>query len=166
MPDALQPDPTVKASRPVHFDWKDVDDDSGVTYTLQVATNDKFEDILVEKEGLTASEYTLAKDEDLESVIKQTPYFWRVKAADSAANESDWSEAGSFYLGTVLTLPNGETDLRMSALVVYIAGALLAGAIAGAFFLGRRFSRRKIIITNGPFPALRQPEHKELDVYS
>jgi hypothetical protein len=137
-----------------------------------VARNDKFDTLLIEKEGLTESQYTLTPDEDLESVIKQTPYFWRVKATDSAENESDWSEPASFYLGTVLTLPNGEGDLTMSALAVYIMGAVVIAVVVGVFLLGRRFSRRKIVIASGPVVAVQAPDHKELaqprdpDVYS
>jgi hypothetical protein len=119
---------------------------SGTTYLLQVTIDDKFEDIILEKEGLVASEYTLTKEENLKPVVKNDSYYWRVKSVDNAGNESAWSEEASFYLGFVLTLPNGETELALSAIVVYIVVAIGVLVISTAFFIGRRTSRRRIYL--------------------
>ena len=48
---------------------------------------------------------TLTKAEKLASVKEEHPYYWRVKAIDSAANESEWSEPNSFYVGYSFVLP-------------------------------------------------------------
>lgn len=102
VPEPLLPETDVKAESPVHFDWESVTDDSlPVTYTLQVATGDDFTvaSIVRERKGLTDSEYTLTEEEKLEPRAKETPYYWRVKAIDSASNESAWSTPKSFYTG-------------------------------------------------------------------
>ena len=133
IPAPLLPLDGDKAKSQAFFDWKDVDDFSlPVTYTFQIATDDEFteDSIVLKKEGLTDSEYTIAKEEKLESTKKEAPYSWRVKAIDGASNESEWSGAGSFYVGFVF---------EMSSWVFYVLGVL--GALLFiflGFLLGRR----------------------------
>ncbi len=116
------------------FDWcgdatdlsKEVTDDSlPITYTLQIATSlEDFEGSIVrERTGLTDSEYTLAKEERLESVSKENPYYWRVKARDAASNEVV-SGVGSFYVGFSFALPKWAiyTLSVVGALVLFILG--------------------------------------------
>jgi hypothetical protein len=81
-----------------HFDWEDVSDPSGVSYTLQVALDSNFETLTLEKTGLTASEYTVGEAEMFRFPKRADPYYWRVKAVDGTATESDWSLAASFYV--------------------------------------------------------------------
>ena len=98
----LLPEEASRAEAETYFYWEGVTDDSlPVTYTLQVATDDDFTSaaIVLEKEGLTDSEYAIAEEEKLEPRKKEAPYYWRVKAIDSASNESKWSAPGSFYIG-------------------------------------------------------------------
>jgi hypothetical protein len=123
------------------FDWcgdatdltKEVTDLSlPITYTLQVATEEDFSlgSLVLEKTGLTESEYTIIKEERLKSVSKETPYYWRVKAIDAASNESQWSGTGSFYVGFTFSMPQP---------VIYTllgVGALLLGVLG--FWLGRK----------------------------
>jgi hypothetical protein len=137
------PETGTKASRPVRFDWKDVKDDSGVVYALQVSTDNRFNHIVVEKEGLTTSEYILSSNETLKSVVKTSPYYWRVKARDNAGNEGDWSQEQSFYLGFVLTLPNGNPDMTLSALWIYLIVLIAISVVGFAFWLGRYTIQRR-----------------------
>jgi len=98
----LLPEEASRAEAETYFYWEDVTDDSlPVTYTLQVATDEDFTSasIVLAQEGLTDSEYAIAEEEKLEPRKKGTPYYWRVKATDSASNESEWSAPGSFYIG-------------------------------------------------------------------
>lgn len=99
------------------FDWSDVTDPSGVSYTLQVATNPQFSSLLLSKEGLTHSQYALTDGE----ALGRGTYYWRVKAVDGASNESSWSVAWSF---DIVLLPTW-------ALMTVIIGsvALVAGTI-------------------------------------
>ena len=103
-PQPLLPEMGVETEQPVHFDWKDVDDPSGVTYVLQIATRKDFaaNSIVLEKTGLAESAYTITQAEKLAPVGKEEPYYWRVKAVDGASNESEWTGAGSFYTGLAL----------------------------------------------------------------
>ena len=100
-PGLLLPEETNRAEAETYFNWEDVTDDSlPVTYTLQIATNADFTpaSIVLEKEGLTDSDYTITEEERLEPTKKEAPYYWRVKAIDSASNESEWSAPGLFYI--------------------------------------------------------------------
>jgi len=99
MPVPLLPKVASVAEAEAHFDWEDVDDLSGVTYTLEVASDADFTTIVLEKEGLPHSEYPVTKEEKLESTEKEVPYYWRVKAVDGASNESEWAPSGLFYVG-------------------------------------------------------------------
>ncbi len=99
MPMPLLPKLTSTAEAEAHFDWEDVTDPSGVSYTLQVASDADFTTIVLEKEGLSHSEYTVAEEEKLESTEKEAPYYWRVKAVDGTSNESEWTYPRLFYVG-------------------------------------------------------------------
>jgi len=132
IPQPLLPEMDTKPERPITFDWLNVTDPSGVTYILQVATDQNFANIILQKEGLTESEYTMTvtEDEALESTKKDAPYLWRIRAVDGAGNESGWTGAGSFDVGFTFEMPNW---------VIYLLIGL--GGIAlffVGFFIGRR----------------------------
>ena len=95
-----------KAESRGHFDWGDVSDPSGVTYTLQIATDDKFtaSSVVLEKSRFTESEYTLTKEERLKPTKKEAPCYWRIQAIDGAGNESGWTTPGPFYVGSTFEL--------------------------------------------------------------
>ena len=134
IPEPLKPEMKLKAKARTYFDWEDVLDESGVTYNLQVATKDDFApaNIVFEKTGLTKSEYTLTADEKLTTTSKEVPYYWRVKAVDGAANQSQWSGTGEFFV-------TGFLGFSQSTIYILIGIAALALAIFG-FWLGRRTS--------------------------
>ncbi len=137
-PVLLIPEDNTRAEAMASFDWDDVTDESGVTYTLQVAIKDSFaaSHIVLEKVGLSDSEHTIAEDEKLEPSSKESPHYWRVKAVDKAANESEWSDVGPFYVGSRFIL--SETVKRV------LIGLGIAGAGFLGFWLGRRtaYARR------------------------
>ncbi|MBE9512500.1 MAG: IPT/TIG domain-containing protein [Chloroflexi bacterium] len=137
IPAPLLPEMDTKAEALAEFDWESVTDDSGVTYTLQIATSEDFtaSSIVLEKTGLASSEYTLTKEEALESTAKEDPYYWRLKAVDGASNESGWTGVGSFYVSSSLF------DLSGKSWLIHLwwgLGALGAG-FAG-YFVGKRRS--------------------------
>jgi len=133
VPPPLLPEMGVKAEPQTHFDWDDVEDPSGVTYTLQIATDEDFpeDSIILEKKGLAESEYTLTEEEKLESVKKEEPYYWRVRAVDGASNQGDWSTPGWFYVG--FQWP----ELKGWLLYVLIGIGAVVFLLLG-FWLGRR----------------------------
>ncbi len=130
-PGLLLPEDGEKAEAEVYFDWEDVTSLSPpVVYQVQVASGGNFAELVLEKKDLTESEYTVTKDEKLAAVKKDAPYYWRVRAIDSAGNKSEWSVPGSFHVGFYLALPSW-------ALYILIAiGAIIIGFLA--FWLGRR----------------------------
>ena len=100
IPQPLSPEDAAKASSMATFEWKAVTDPSEpVTYSLQVAADRDFANIVVQKAGIEEASYTLTKDERLESTKKEEPYYWRIQAVDGADNESGWTAPGSFYVG-------------------------------------------------------------------
>ena len=137
MPIPLLPEGGSTAEAETHFDWEEVEDISQpITYTLQVATDKDFTSIVLEKEGLTQTEYTLTAEEMLASTEKTAPYYWRVKAVDGASNESAWTYQMSFYVGVSWTaLPS------WAWYILYALGAVLL-AILG-FWLRKRRAEKK-----------------------
>ena len=134
-PLASLPESGGEAEAQALFDWADVIDPSGVTYTLQVATSSDFNPaaVVLEKTGLTASQYTLTEGQALEATGEEAPYYWRVKATDGAENVGEWSTAGSFYVsGTLFEISGGVQYALMG-----VGGLVL---LALGFWLGRRTS--------------------------
>ncbi len=135
-PMPLKPEMGIKAESPVYFDWEEVTDPSGVTYTLQIAeenfTSENFSSdfIVLEKTGITTSEYTLTEGEKLESASKEAPYYWHVKAVDGASNASEWAGTGAFTVGFTFGMSQWViyTLFGIGALILFIFG----------FWLGRK----------------------------
>jgi hypothetical protein len=133
VPELAEPAENTKTEAQVHFDWRDVTDPSlPVTYVLQVASNRSFSSVVLEEKGLSGSEYALAEDEQLPSVKKEAPYYWRVKAIDGAGNESEWSAPSSFYVGFVFELSGWVlyTLMAIGGLILLLIGFLLGRRIA------------------------------------
>jgi hypothetical protein len=140
IPQPLEPEMDTIPERPEKFEWYGVTDPSGVTYTLQIAKDKNFTDVVLEKEGLTKSEYTMTQTEDekLESTEDGDGYWWRVRATDGALNMSNWSGTKSFVVGVVgsiITIPTWAN--------------YLLGAVGGAllFFTGLLLVRRKVKVS-------------------
>jgi hypothetical protein len=115
-----------------YFDWSDVSDDSGITYTLQIALDSDFNLLLLTKKGLETSEYTLTEYEELESDQTDTPHYWRVKAVDGALNESGWTYPNLFYVGSPLSA------LPVWALYLLGVVAIVLFSIFGYWLWNRR----------------------------
>ena len=129
----LTPETGTRAKSTTYFDWEAVTDASGISYVLQVATDEKFSSgsLVLEKDGLSVSEYVLTKDEKLSATDKESPYYWRVKSVDGAANESV-SEPWSFHVGLAFS------KLPTPARVVIIVAVVLAVAYVAYEVIRRR----------------------------
>ena len=122
-----------KADAATYFDWDDVTDDSlPVTYDLQIATDAEFTNILLDKTGLTTSEYTLTEEEALESTSEEAPYYWRIRSVDAAFNTSGWTGAGTFTVGFAF-------GFELTGWVLYL---LIAVGALVLFFIGLWVGRR------------------------
>jgi len=117
-PTLLLPENGVRQGSRPSFSWGVVNDPSGVTYTLQIATDDSFNTLLLDKPGLTQSPYRLSHEEALRSTDSDAPYYWRVKVVDGASNESAWSTPRSFY---VRFLPQWAIYVIIAAVAVAIS---------------------------------------------
>ncbi|MFC1961782.1 IPT/TIG domain-containing protein [Chloroflexota bacterium] len=119
-PTPLLPANAAPTKSRAYLDWSDVTDPSlPVSYQLQIATDMNFATVIADKETLTESQYTLPEEERLQAVKQNTTYFWRVKAVDSASNESEWSEPWYFYVAApptpTLLLPEADTKAEAMA---------------------------------------------------
>jgi len=100
IPALLIPENGGKAPARAYFDWGDVTDPSlPVTYSLQIAGDQAFTSLILEVNTLTKSEYTLPEGTELPKTTGESPYYWRVRATDAAANVGDWSAPDSFHVG-------------------------------------------------------------------
>jgi hypothetical protein len=72
---------------------------------LQIARTADFQQPILEKNGISTSQYTLSGEEALRPSRRFTHYYWRVRAVDSASNVGDWSEPVAFQVETSSTLP-------------------------------------------------------------
>ena len=89
----------VSRVRPT-FEWSEVSDESGVRYSLQIAssanvTTAGFVEPVLSKQGLVGTNYTLNATE----ALPYGTYYWIVQAIDGAENESGWTAARSFRAG-------------------------------------------------------------------
>ena len=130
VPALLLPANDTKGDALARFTWSAVTDPSGVTYTLQVATDATFANIILERKDLTTPTYQLTEVQRLKSVSKKEPYYWRVKATDGAFNESDWTKPQPFFVGFVLATWGLYTIFGFIGLLIGVLG----------FWLGRRTS--------------------------
>jgi len=85
---------------------------------------------VMEKAGLTESEYTAMEEEKLAAVKKDAHYYWRVRDIDDTGNEGEWSVPGSFHVGFYLALPG------WARYTLIAFGAIIIGVLA--FWRGRR----------------------------
>ena len=134
-PQPILPAIDSKPERPVTFDWKDVTDPSSVTFVLQIARDKGFADMVIEKQGLVESQYTMSQTEDemLESTQKAANYWWRVKAVDGAGNDSRWTSVRSFNIGFVSAMAGW-----LKYLLIGLGALVLLGI---AFFVGKQIGR-------------------------
>ncbi len=98
-PTLTLPENASKQKEIITFDWSDVTDASlPVTYTLQIATDSGFTNIVLNVASLTASTYTLTEGQELAKLADDGSYYWRVKATDAAGNSS-YSNTSTFTVG-------------------------------------------------------------------
>jgi hypothetical protein len=131
-PELLSPSDSTQVNAVTEFEWSAVTDPNGVTYTLQIARNAGFSDLVVEKKGLATTAYQLTEEERLKPASKQQPYYWRVKAVNGAFSESPWTSPQSFFVGFVLAT---------WAYYLIGGGAAVVAGLSG-YWLGTRMRRQ------------------------
>lgn len=107
------------------LNWAPVDDDSGVTYDLQVGTGLEFSNPILEKGGLTDPSYALLERE----ALSRGTYYWRVRAVDRASNTAPWSEPFEVKSGVIAP---------WMILVVIALGAMATGGAGYSYVSYRR----------------------------
>lgn len=87
----------------VGFDWSDSTDPSGVTYTLQIATDANFNSIILSQGGLGTSFYQLQGGQAL---TRGQQYYWRLGVSDNQNN-------AAFGQGTPFTIHDKAVSYRL-----------------------------------------------------
>ena len=106
VPETFVPKPGSVVGSQATFAWGSVYDPSEpVAYALQISETRDFVHPVLQKKGLSLSEYTLTAEEALRPNRQFTCYYWRVNATDSASNEGLWSEPIAFRVEPYNTLP-------------------------------------------------------------
>ena len=123
--------------------WEEVEDDSGVRYTLQIAHDRNFDDKILDLKDLDDPRHPLTEEEKL----PRGDYFWRVKAVDKASNESEWSD--------VYEMKSGLMPIWLLAMLVAL-GLVATGGGAYAYLNSRRRLREEAIPPE--FVRILQPE--------
>ncbi|MGI2336656.1 MAG: IPT/TIG domain-containing protein [Dehalogenimonas sp.] len=128
------PDGIEKPKQPIVYEWADVTDDSGVTYTLEVFTTPELNVLILKKEGLTTSSYTATEAEKLPSVSKDAPYYWRVTATDGAGNVGTPTEPVAFTVGFSFGDLIPDNVPTWAWITIGVIVVLLAGGLAYYFY--------------------------------
>jgi len=112
------------------FEWSAVSDDSGVRYSLQVATSANFtaSSVIASVTDLTEASYTLTE------ALPYGSYYWIVQAVDGAENEGDWTAARSFRVGL---LPMWGLIAIIVAIVVLLVALIRALVIRRSIYYDR-----------------------------
>ena len=74
IPEPVLRELVIAAEAEAHFDWEGVDVLSGVTYSLQVASDADFAKIEMERSRLTDSEYDTTEEDRLKLIKRDEPY--------------------------------------------------------------------------------------------
>jgi hypothetical protein len=112
------------------FEWSAVSDDSGVLYSLQIATSADFSapSVIVSVTGLTEASYTPTE------ALSNGTYYWILQAVDGAENESGWTAPRSFRVGL---LPLWGFIAAIVAAVILLALAIRALVVRRSVFYDR-----------------------------
>ena len=131
MPAPLLPDIDSIMEASIFFDWQDASSlNPPVTYNFQIGTDLGFSSVVLERIGLTISEYILTEEDKLPKTRQDIPYFWRIQAVDNDQNEGDWSTPRSFYYQSGFTFPSWAIYTLIGI------AAVLVGYLA--YWVGRR----------------------------
>jgi hypothetical protein len=112
------------------FMWSAVSDESGVHYSLQIATSanvtvtGEFADPIIAVTGLVGTNYTVTE------ALPYGTYYWIMQAIDGAGNERGWTAARSFHAGI---LP------MWAFIAIIVAIAVLIVALIRALVRRRRY---------------------------
>lgn len=100
--------------------WQPVADASGVTYSLRLARDAEFTDIILSISGLSETSYSVSESHALPAGT----YYWQVKAVDGAQNDSGWSGVCHF-----------KCDFLPLSMFILIIVVLVASAGLAVYFL-------------------------------
>ena len=126
-PTATLPVDGTRLPKDVHFEWSVVSDASGVTYTLEIADDPSFANVIMSQANILANYIDITEDSKM-LTGRDRAYYWRIKAVDRASNESLWSPVNSFYKGhNIFTIINNMPDWVRWTLIAL--GIILFGAL-------------------------------------
>ena len=127
---------STMANSLISFDWTDVSDSNGVSYTIDISDDASFSNIVATASGLSASAHTVSS-----SLDRSKQYFWRIRTTDALGNTQAWP--GQWF--AIRPMRSGlkvAADANM-ANVVYLqnglAGSEHTTSATAAFDVGRDY---------------------------
>jgi hypothetical protein len=133
-PQPLTPKQKAVVAIPIVLDWEGIYDPSQpVIYSIQIAHSDDFSRTVLEKTGITMTQYTLNTNETLLPNLRSNYYYWRVRATDGASNIGEWSNPASFHIKPSTVLPAWSkyililTQMAIVILLIYRLRKAFAG---------------------------------------
>lgn len=104
---------------------------NGTTYELQIASENTFTTgVLVYVTQIPSNSYQLTELQQLQLAGQAEPYFWRVRAVDTAGNAGAWTASTEFYVAKPFSFPT------WAIATVAVVGAVLIFGVG--YLVGRR----------------------------
>ncbi len=125
-PPPQPPPPALPASgdkiNKAAFSWSAASGQGPFVYSVQVSRERDFSTLIIDRKNIKNTEYIPAQDE-ASQFKADTTYYWRIKCADAASNESAWSAARDFTIGG-FSLPGWGIYalLGVSAVLIFLLG--------------------------------------------
>jgi len=129
-PGLVAPSEGTRFTKDARFLWEGVTDPSGVTYTIEIADDSRFNQPVISQANLVQT-YLDVPDAAKTLPGKADGYYWRVKAVDGASNVGGWSVVGSFYKG--VTVESVMSDMPAWTKFALIGVGLLLFAFMAIF---------------------------------
>lgn len=128
----------VTNDRAISFSWERIPDT--LSYTLHVALDDAFTDVLVREESTTTTQWLW------KNTIADGRYFWRVRGVNGGG-EGPWSSTGSFVIDTEAPAPPIPVAPDQAAVLIFPAKPqFLWGDVADAV-------RYELVVGEKPTPS-------------
>jgi hypothetical protein len=116
----------------ISFNWSVPPENGTLSYVVQVATDDSFSTLFLNKEIDNDTSYTASATIDGKPFARGY-YWWRVKAVDSYGNESPWSDTAELE---VITAPL-RVMIISSVVVLLFLGAVIVGIMVARALTAR-----------------------------
>jgi len=133
---------TEKTRTELNLVWEGSSDPDGLTYTVQIATDNLFTNIVFQKEELGTAGYFVDESAGLSD---KTVFYWRVQAVDTFGALQPSGQVGSFETDNTNALPGWIKGYVYNGSAVAVAGATVTART------GESIVAQAVTISGGAF---------------